>query len=105
LASNRTLLHRAEPIGLDQPRRAHRKCFARADHNTLGLGLEPDDIERRRQPAELEAAPLANGIMDQPLVRAEYRPRLINNLADAFGLGAQRADDAGIIAIGTKQIS
>src|SRR3546814_3533535 len=72
------------------------------DDHLLRRGIEPHDIERLGLSADLDPAPLPDGIMDEALVRAEYAAVDMDDVAPIVGLGAQLLDQRRIIAIGDE---
>ncbi len=65
------------------------------------LGVERDDVERLGLPADLEPAPLADGEVDHPCVRAErLAGRGVDDPPRPRALGPHRADDPRVVAVG-----
>ena len=75
-----------------------RQRLARADHHPPGLGVEPHH-EERLAAADPEAAALADGVANDPLVPPEHPAVEVHDLARLGRAGPQLLDHRGIGAV------
>src|SRR4051794_24778812 len=89
----------ADPVDIRQPRRFDSERGLWPDHDAPALGLEADDVKRLGRAADLEAAALADGEMDQAAMLTKDAAGLVDDIAAGIGLRPELLDQAGIIAV------
>ena len=66
------------------------------------VGLDADDVERLGLAADVDAAALADGEVDDAAVLPEHAAVEVNDIAGSRGFGPELLHQAGIIAVGDE---
>src|SRR4029079_9458560 len=86
----------ADPVDVAQHDSAHAKRFARADDDAPPFGIKTHNIQRRAG-SDPKAAPLADGEMNDPGMRAQHFSIKIDNIAGLRRARLQPLDNIGVM--------
>ena len=78
-----------------------RKAVTRSHYDLVALGIEADH-EQRLGSGDLQAAALADRVVDDALVAAEVAAVDVHDIAGLQRAGLQTLDDAGVAALRHK---
>jgi len=90
-------LHVPEPIHVVQRKCRHRQGGARTDDDAGRLGIDADDIKRRRIAADVQPAALADGKIDDPVMAAEDAAVEVDDIAGLDRAGTEPGDQRRIV--------